>query len=174
MSKETEMPVNTCHLDLHRRPLAEGINSRVWRVGENVLKVYRISSSEMELYTNEKKLYLYRDVMNEASKLTEAEDWRIKLPLPFGEVPFRVNPYITFQKCEKCGYLEALAPFIPGLRLNSFPYSLFDYNFFPYVYSLEQKLGVEGIFFAPVNAKYHSGTLIVTDLSDDISALHKR
>ncbi|QQG41431.1 MAG: hypothetical protein HYV90_04720 [Candidatus Woesebacteria bacterium] len=166
-----------CRLDVNKKLIAQGINSVVFRVNEYALKIYR-DNSPID-FLNIEKLRFYNDITSRASDLAKAEKWSIKLPLPYGNKRILINPFLQVGKCDKCGYLEAWAPFITGARLDSVFFTpvhdiLVD-KLSGLNYKIEKELGVDGIFIAPVNVRSSGlSAFTVTDLCFDIADLAKK
>lgn len=175
MSKEFEAEgAWPCRLDIDKKKIAEGTNSVVFRVDNYVLKVYNGRSSFGLLDID--KLRFYDEITNRTSDLVKSKNWTIKLPFPFGERRVEINRFLRIAKCDKCGYFEAWAPFIAGTKLDSFPFSLIHDNlieqFSGLNYQIENRLGIGGIFIAPINVKSNkSHTFVITDLCYDIADL---
>ncbi len=178
MSKEFTAELPGCIKNTERTWVARGINSEVWRAGGFALKEYtHVIGYAPDV--NIDTLLFYGEIMNEAAKLTEKKNSKIKLPFPLGEHLIRVNTYLRIGKCDECGSVEAVMPFVEGGNLMQLPYKLVldDWQsiFGTLNYEFEKKLGVEGIFISPVNVK-KSGqkALTITDLADDVSWVQKR
>jgi hypothetical protein len=81
--------------------------------------------------------------------------------------------------CPACSRIYGIAPFIPGLKLESAVNSLklIEYKIVLDDVScyFEDRLGVSGIRIMPCNAKVlNSGLLMVTDLCGNINNLRRK
>lgn len=152
--------------------MAEGINSRVYKYRDFALKSYSLR------HTGEYKLLFYQEVTSNAAALVKNEDWMIKLPPPFGVKHIEVNPFIKLRHCDKCGDMENVSLFIPGLRLDSVFYSLvsedIQFSLLNLSNRFNSRLGVRGIDVSGINVKSVGiSKIIITDLGYDINDLRK-
>ena len=178
MRKEFEATPWPCHLRLTGKYLASGYDSAVYKDGGYVIKVYKGNPSAASLPVPGATLVLYRQVTNAAFEIAETEGLQMELIYSKETLPFKINPIITMEKCEECGFVESVAPHVPGKNLATGP-DIFDpvelkLSLRYLNNALEDKLGVSGINIIPINIKEVDGGLVVTDLCSDIVNLRRK
>lgn len=176
MSKELSV-FSGCVTKAEKNWVARGINSEVWRQGQLAFKIYK-NQITGEPSLNLETLGFYAEVTAQAAEVVEKDRFAVKLPFPLGERIVGVNKYLKIQKCDECGAIEAVMPYVEGKNLLGSAYMLVLNDWQSYFgqvnYYFENRLGVEGIFVSPVNVKPNSNKhLIITDLADDITWVQK-
>jgi len=179
MSKEIEATGWPCHKEKGAQLIGTGIDSNVYKVGDLVVKNYKLSKfngclngldisilDDYFLITNLAELYL-----KDNPTVLRSAGFRKKYPLT-------VNPFLKMNKCDSCGGVEGICKYIPGLRLGESYQRLGLYNLANQLtdisLTLGDKLGVTGIKVIPTNIKVTDENLIViTDLCADVSILRK-
>ncbi len=159
---------------------AAGSDSVVYQYHNKVIKVYnqfpikRLPSSDQR-----NLIEFYEEITNEASALTDKENWRLDLPLHQLTLPVRVVPVEKVLKCSCCGSLATVSRFVDGIDINSRKIkTFFNPNelraLLPVLSAeLNKKLSVSGISIIQTNLKYNAGQILITDLCSQVSLLKK-
>lgn len=168
-----------CHKEKEAKLIGTGIDSNVYRLGDVVIKNYKVISR----YGNSsglRKEFLadYYLVTNLAQRMVEEQKMRLHLPVSKKDVPLEINPFLNLHTCDICGGIEGISKYIPGKNMSNVKTVFDDYELKIALVDLsteiEDKLGYSGINIIPMNAKMSKeGTFIVTDICADISILRK-
>ena len=180
MSKEGEAAYGwPCCLKNESTLLADGVDSKVYRSGDIVIKDYEVVPGPKRMNSLTKEtLFDYYRATNLAQKLVETEKMSLHLRSSNMDIPLKINPFLDLHNCEVCGGFEGIAEYIPGKTLYEvrgradvceLESLLTDLSI-----KIENKLGFYGINIVLLNVKVTGfGGLIVTDLCADICKLHR-
>lgn len=174
-----EANINPCHKVKGAEPIGTGVDSSVYRLGDLVVKNYEVNSERYAPFKlSFESLRDYYELTNLASRLSLDKPFRLHFPLSKVEYSLVVNPFDRMGKCDSCGGVEGVSPYVPGDSLEfskefdqkELKIALRNMNF-----ALEDKFPFYGINIIPLNVKkLGDNKLIVTDLCADICMLRKK
>jgi len=169
-----------CHKEKEAKLIGSGIDSNVYRLGDVVIKDYKIVVSRYGYLPHLRKELLadYYLVTNLAQKMVREQKIYLHLPVSREDIPLEVNPFLGLHACDVCGGIEGVSKYIPGKNLSNLRTVFGDHELKAALVDLstkmEDKLGYSGINIIPMNAKMSKeGIFMVTDICADICMLRK-
>jgi len=175
MIREFEQPsLWPCHKETGAEFIATGVDSSVYRVGDLVIKDYRVAPSfGRTRFVEKETLFDYFKITNLANEYFSKNGLYMNLPYRLKEIPVKINPILSLKSCDGCGGVEGVSKYIPGKRLSEVSDLFYKKELNPTLNDLneqlEKGLNCFGINVIPLNIKVSGNdTLVITDLCADI------
>ncbi|QQG41429.1 MAG: hypothetical protein HYV90_04710 [Candidatus Woesebacteria bacterium] len=178
MSKEFEFVGGECHRALLDHFVGDGYDSRVYKNGDMVKRVYVGSGPKEFSPPGARTLSLYWEITNKAHEMFKDKPLVVNFPFSNEQYDLKFNPFIRMYRCLDCGYIEADSPYIPGHNLSVIS-GRFDQRELRVVlknlsHELEDRFEVRGINLESVNLKSpEHRLLIVTDMCSSVAELKR-
>ena len=162
-----------CHKEKEAEFIGTGVDSSVYRLGDLVVKNYRVAPSfGSTRFVEKETLFDYFKITNLANEYFSNKGLYMNLPYRLKEIPVEINPILSLRNCDRCGGIEGVSKYIPGKRLSEASDLFYKKELNPTLNDLneqlERGLNCFGINVIPLNIKVSGRGLIITDLCADI------